>query len=343
MRQVSGKVGLDDFEILRIIGRGAYGKVSLVRHTATRRLYALKSMSKRLLAKGNNIQQTLVERELLLRNEPPFLVSARFAFQSEVKVFMVLDHVPGGEVFRRLKRDQRFTEERARLYAAEILLGLEHLHGLGVVYRDMKPENTLVDHAGHVRTTGFGFAKPNIRNEGQTTRSFCGTVEYLAPEVLQQRPYTRAVDWWSFGVIVFEMIAGMQPFCGSNRARLIRGILLEPVEFPFFFNSVPVNLIRGLLQKDPRRRLGAGPGDANEIRGHRISAGIDWGEVLTKRTASEWVPQIASDTDTPHFDMQFTDELPGVSPKDPALVPLAAQAAFENFTCDQEESVIDCD
>ena len=338
------RVSLNDFEFIKVIGRGSYGKVSLVRYKENGKLYAMKSMSKRLLAEDNNIHQILIEREVLLHNQHPFLVSAHFTFQTDAKVFIVLDYVPGGELFGRLKTEGRISESRARLYAAEILLGLQHLHKLGFIYRDMKPENILVDADGHLKVTDFGFAKNNITNERQTTNTFCGTPEYLAPEVLRQQPYTRSVDWWSFGVILFEMLSGIPPFFDSNPKKMYMGILFEPIQFPSYFSRKAIDLIMKLMDRDSTRRLGAGPTDAEEIKVHPFFEGLNWDDVMAKKTIPQWIPPMENPTDTSNFDQEFTAEPTAISFEDPSLIPADAQAAFVDFTCNQEEqSVIDVD
>ncbi|OHS99694.1 AGC family protein kinase [Tritrichomonas foetus] len=342
--EIHKRVSLDDFEFIRVIGRGSYGKVSLVRYKENGKLYALKSMSKRLLAEDNNIHQILIEREVLFKNQHPFLVSAHFAFQTDAKVFIVLDYVPGGELFGRLKIEGRISESRARLYAAEILLGLAHLHRHGFIYRDMKPENILVDADGHLKVTDFGFAKTNITREDQTTNTFCGTPEYLAPEVLRQQPYTRSVDWWSFGVILYEMLSGMPPFFDSNPKKMYMGILFEPIQFPNYFSRRAIDLVMKLMDRDPKRRLGAGPSDAEEIKAHPFFEGLNWDDVVARKTVPQWVPPMENPTDTSNFDVEFTAEPTAISFEDPSLIPVDAQAAFVDFTCNQEEqSVIDVD
>ncbi|KAK8840649.1 RAC-gamma serine/threonine-protein kinase [Tritrichomonas musculus] len=331
---------LDDFVFIRCIGRGTFGKVNLVRQKSTGQLFALKAMSKRLLAEEDNIQQILVEREILFQNKHPFLVSASFTFQTDTKVFIGLEYVPGGELFGRLKEEGRISESRARLYAAEMLLGLAHLHKHGFIYRDMKPENILVDADGHLKITDFGFAKGNITNERKTTRTFCGTPEYLAPEVLKQRPYTRSVDWWSYGVILYEMLTGLPPFYDTNPKKMYMGILFDPLRFPKFFSRRTIDICMKLLDRDAKRRLGAGPSDAEEIMNHPFFSEINWDYVLEKKYKPEWIPPIKDETDTSNFDTEFTNQPIAVSYEDPELVPEDAQSAFIGFTCNQEEQSV---
>lgn len=328
------KVSLDDFVLISVIGRGTFGKVSLVKYIENDQLYALKSMRKTKLAKVNYIQQILNEREILLKNQHPFLVAAHFTFQTETKLFIVLDYVPGGELLKRLNVEGRFSEKRTQLYAAEILLGIEHLHKHGIIYRDLKPENILVDEYGHLKITDFGFAK-NIENEETTT--FCGTPEYLAPEVIRKKAYTKSVDWWAFGIIVYEMLCGCSPFSSSNRKELMESILFDPISFPSYLSPIAIDLINKLLDRNKKTRLGSGPQDASEIKDHPFFKNVDWDAVLNKRTRPEWIPKIQDPIDVSNFDSEFTEELPGISFEDPILVPKIAQDAFKNFTFDDCE------
>lgn len=232
------KVSLEDFSFIKVIGEGTFGKVTLVKFNENGKLYALKSMKKDKLTKEGIVQKVFSEREILFKNKNPFLVSAHFTFQTETKVFIVLDYVPGGELLQRLKEEGLFSEKRTQLYAAEILLGIEHLHKHGIIYRDLKPENILVDEEGHLKITDFGFAKNIFESEGQTTGTFCGTIEYLAPEVLRQKPYTKSVDWWAFGIIVYEMLCGTSPFKGENQQKIMESILFDEIEYPSFLNTI---------------------------------------------------------------------------------------------------------
>ena len=326
------KISIEDFQIKAVIGRGTYGKVQLVKEKSTGKLFALKTMSKRLLAESDQVEQTLTERNVLLRTTHPFLVSAHYTFQTESKIFMVLDYVPGGELFGRLKEDSTFSENRVRLYAAEILLGLGHLHALGFIYRDLKPENILVGEDGHLKITDFGLAK-NTETAGGTTTTFCGTPEYIAPEMLQRLPYTKSVDWWSFGILVFEMLTGLPPFYDENVNQMYRSILRDEIQFPSHVPEPARDLIRKLLDRNPETRLGAGEQDYKEIQHHGFFASLDWKNVLDKKYKPEWVPQIKNSEDTSLFEEEFTKENIGISYEDGSIVPESAQTSFDQFTC----------
>ena len=332
------KVSLEDFKILKVLGRGNYGKVQLVKQVETGKLFALKSMSKKLIADSDQIEQTLTERNLLLKTAHPFLVAAHYTFQTDAKIFMVLDYVPGGELFGRLKEESTFSENRVRLYAAEIALGLGHLHSLGFIYRDLKPENILVDIDGHLKITDFGLAK-NTDESGGTTTSFCGTPEYIAPEMLQRQPYTKSVDWWSFGILIFEMLTGLPPFYDENVNQMYRAILRDEIQYPSHVSRNARDLIDKLLDRNPQSRLGASAQDIDEIKAHPFFAPLDWEKVYNKEYTPEWIPSIKNAEDVSLFDAEFTQEQGGVSFEDGSLIDTQTQESFTGFTCTQESTL----
>jgi serine/threonine protein kinase len=314
------KVTVEDFELLRVIGRGSYGKVQLVRSKGDKCLYAMKSLRKRALRDSDQLDQTMVERNVLLKTVHPFLVGAHWAFQSDDKIFLVLDYVPGGELFSRLREEQKFTEDRTRLYAAEVLLGLGFLHAQGFVYRDLKPENILVDRDGHLRITDFGLVKTEMAGAAAKTGTFCGTPDYIAPEMLQGLPYTRAVDWWSYGILVYEMLCGMTPFFDENSSKMYRMVINDPVRYPGELSARAKDLIGRLLEKNPALRLGACEADVEEIKAHAFFSEIHWDALLRKEIEPAWKPQLKSEVDVGNFDEEFTGEKQGVSFEESAMI-----------------------
>jgi serine/threonine protein kinase len=325
------KVCLDDFEILKLIGQGAYGSVKLVRCKLDGRPYAMKYLSTQLLQESDQLEQVMAERNVLTKSVHPFLVGAHYAFQTDAQVFLILDYVPGGELFARLKEEHRFDESRVRLYAAEILLGLGFLHQHGFVYRDLKPENILVDRDGHLRITDFGLVKGDMRSSDATTTTFCGTPEYMPPEILSGKPYSRSVDWWSFGTLVYEMLCGAPPFYDVNANKMYKMILNDRVTFPCALSAVAEDFVNRLLDKLPTHRLGGGEGDAEEIKQHPFFADLDWEKLLKKEIEAPWKPAIESDIDTSNFDAQFTQQAETM-PIEPAPLPGATLPELRGFT-----------
>lgn len=242
-------VNLNDFNIEKVLGKGAFGKVFLVTKRDTGQVYAMKSLRKDMIEQRNQKVHTKTEREILGEVNCPFIVQLRFAFQTPDKLYMVMDFVNGGELFFHLRRCTKFSEDRTQIYAAEILLALEYLHSQGIIYRDLKPENVLLDSEGHVKLTDFGLSKKFFTGE-KKAYSFCGTPEYLAPEILKGIGHDQAVDFWSFGALVYEMLAGAPPFYSRNRDVMFRNMLTKPAEMKSHFSPQAVDLLRNLLQVD---------------------------------------------------------------------------------------------
>ncbi|KAJ2109061.1 Serine/threonine-protein kinase Sgk2, partial [Coemansia sp. RSA 922] len=338
-------VGLDDFQLLSIIGKGSYGKVMLARYKDTGKVMAIKVISKsKLRGRPNEIRRVMSERKVLERTiEHPFLVGLQCAFQTKEKLFFCLDYVNGGELFFHLQRERRFSENRARFYAAEITSALEYLHGMGVVYRDLKPENCLLDADGHVKIVDFGLAKevgPVVwRTEGSAlysveeggkTGTFCGTPEYLAPEVLLRQRYGKDVDWYCLGAVLYEMLTGLPPFYDQDNNTMYRRILHEPLCFPATLppplkgngsyndscGSVPgasigklaQDFIVRILERDPQKRLGHGVFGTENVKRHVFFHGIDWDKIYRQEYAPPFVPKVSSIFDLSNIDPEFRNE-----------------------------------
>jgi len=315
----SGKktYGPEDFEILKLIGKGTFGQVFQVRKKDNKRIYAMKVLSKKVIVQKKEIQHTIGERNILVRTattESPFIVGLKFSFQTAADLYLVTDYMSGGELFWHLQKEGRFIEERAKFYIAELILALRHLHQHDIVYRDLKPENILLDANGHIALCDFGLSKANL-SQGDTTNTFCGTTEYLAPEVLlDEQGYTKMVDFWSLGVLVFEMCCGWSPFYAEDTQQMYKNIAFGKVRFPRdALSQEGRNFVKGLLNRNPAHRLGA-KGDAEELMAHPFFSDVDWNALSKKTTQPPFKPKLKGELDTSNFDPEFTNALGGDNP-----------------------------
>ncbi|XP_034946325.1 RAC serine/threonine-protein kinase [Chelonus insularis] len=309
------KVTLENFEFLKVLGKGTFGKVILCREKATGHLYAIKILRKEVIIRKDEVAHTLTENRVLRTTNHPFLISLKYSFQTADRLCFVMEYVNGGELFYHLRKARIFGEDRTRFYGAEIISALNYLHSQGIIYRDLKLENLLLDKDGHIKIADFGLCKEDI-TYGRTTKTFCGTPEYLAPEVLEDNDYGRAVDWWGVGVVMYEMICGRLPFYNHDHEKLFTLILLEEVKFPRAISNEARDLLGGLLKKDPNKRLGGGPNDGKDIMNHAFFSSIDWADLVAKRISPPFKPQVTSDTDTRYFDSEFTGESVELTPPD---------------------------
>ncbi|KAF8592617.1 kinase-like protein [Ramaria rubella] len=296
-----------DFEFLKLIGRGTFGRVFQVRKKDTKRIYAMKVLSKKEIVAKKEVAHTIGERKILQRSlESPFLVGLKFSFQTDSELYLVTDFKSGGELFWHLQRETRFSEDRARFYIAELVLALEHLHKYDIVYRDLKPENILLDATGHVALCDFGLSKPDLPSD-QLTNTFCGTTEYLAPEVLlDDHGYSKLVDFWSLGVLLFEMCCGWSPFYAEDTQQMYKNICFGKIRFPKGVIGEDGKLfVKGLLNRNPKHRLGA-INDAAELKAHPFFKSIDWKALSLKQVTPPFRPDVESDESTTNFDPEFT-------------------------------------
>ncbi|EIW71239.1 hypothetical protein TREMEDRAFT_42662 [Tremella mesenterica DSM 1558] len=321
---------IDSFELLKVVGKGSFGKVMQVRKRDTLRIYALKTIRKAHIVSRSEVTHTLAERTVLAQVNCPFIVPLKFSFQTKEKLYLVLAFINGGELFHHLQREGKFNETRSRYYAAELLVALEHLHGFNVVYRDLKPENILLDYTGHIALCDFGLCKLNM-TENDTTNTFCGTPEYLAPELLSGHGYTKCVDWWTLGVLLYEMMTGLPPFYDENTNEMYRKILSDPLRFPEEFGSEARSLLTQLLNRDPAKRLGVN--GAQEIKNHPFFARhIDFKKLWAKKIQPPFKPAVASAIDTSNFDEEFTSEVPLDSVVDDSHLSQTVQQQFAGFS-----------
>lgn len=313
VQSVCRKMCADDFENLRCLGKGAFGTVNLVKQQETGRLYAQKMFKKASLTVHKRlVEQTRTERTILESvNRHPFVVKLYYAFQDHEKLYLILEYAQGGELFTHLSMERMFSESTAAFYMAEIILALEHLHhNVRVIYRDLKPENCLLDHEGHLLLTDFGLSKVALEEEGDRTNSILGTIEYMAPEVIQGQAYDFTVDWWSLGAIGYDLLTGAPPFSGNNHAKIQQNILKQKLQLPYFLGPDAKDLLTRLLRKEPHKRLGGTTKkELATLKAHRFFRKIDW-QKLEKREVEPPIQPLVTDPElAENFSKDFT-ELP---------------------------------
>ncbi|XP_054053891.1 ribosomal protein S6 kinase alpha-5 isoform X3 [Rissa tridactyla] len=334
------KVGIENFELLKVLGTGAYGKVFLVRKVSGHdagKLYAMKVLKKAtIVQKAKTTEHTRTERQVLEHiRQSPFLVTLHYAFQTDTKLHLILDYINGGELFTHLSHRERFSENEVQIYIGEIVLALEHLHKLGIIYRDIKLENILLDSDGHVVLTDFGLSKEFLTDENERAYSFCGTIEYMAPDIVRggDTGHDKAVDWWSVGVLMYELLTGASPFTvdgeKNSQAEISRRILKSEPPYPQEMSALSKDIIQRLLMKDPKKRLGCGPTDADEIKQHPFFQNMNWDDLAAKKVSAPFKPVIRDELDVSNFAEEFTEMDPTYSP---AATPQTSERIFQLHT-----------
>ncbi|KAF5345536.1 hypothetical protein D9758_011998 [Tetrapyrgos nigripes] len=309
------KVGLDDFNFLAVLGKGNFGKVMLAEEKKTNGLYAIKVLKKEFIIDNDEVESTRSEKRVFLaaaKERHPFLLGLHSCFQTETRVYFVMEYVSGGDLMLHIQRKQ-FSLRQAKFYASEVLLALEYFHQNGIIYRDLKLDNILLTLDGHVKVADYGLCKEEMWF-GNTTSTFCGTPEFMAPEILLEQRYGRAVDWWAFGVLTYEMLLGQSPFRGDDEDEIFDAILEDEPLYPITMPRDAVSILQKLLTRDPNRRLGSGKDDAEEIKKQGFFRDVNWDDVVNKRIPPPYFPTINGSADTSNFDEEFTREQPTLTP-----------------------------
>jgi len=294
---------LSCFDVLKVIGRGTFGKVILVRNKYDQSLLAIKCIKKHQIIKNKNIENIKNEKRILEKIEHPFIISLRYTFQNKEKIFMAFDYYNGGELFFHLQKQRRFSENLARFYAAEIYIALRYLHKQKYVYRDLKPENIILDKTGHIKLIDFGLAKEDI-SPSNLTNTICGTNEYIPPEVICGKKYGFNFDWWGFGNILYEMLYGFPAFNDQSKTNLFRKIVYSEPSYKGVNISIDaLDLLKSLLKKDPKERI-----KPEDIPNHPWFQGTNFEDILSMRVVPPYKPKIKNEEDLSNIDPTFLNE-----------------------------------
>uniref|UniRef100_A0A8C2GL37 protein kinase C n=1 Tax=Cyprinus carpio TaxID=7962 RepID=A0A8C2GL37_CYPCA len=324
---------LTDFKCVAVLGRGHFGKVLLAEYKTTGEMFAIKALKKGDIVARDEVDSLMCEKrifETVNSVRHPFLVNLFACFQTKEHVCFVMEYAAGGDLMMHIHADV-FSEVRSVFYAACVVLGLQFLHDHKIVYRDLKLDNLLLDTEGYVKIADFGLCKEGMGFKDRTS-TFCGTPEFLAPEVLTETSYTRAVDWWGLGVLIFEMLVGESPFPGDDEEEVFDSIVNDEVRYPRFLSTEAISIMRRLLRRNPERRLGAGERDAEEVKKHPFFRDMDWAALLAKKIRPPFMPTIKGREDVSNFDDEFTSEAPILTPpREPRVLTVSEQEMFADF------------
>lgn len=326
------KVGLDDFQFLAVLGKGNFGKVMLAESRHTQKLCAIKVLKKDFIVENEEAESVKSEKQVFLtanRERHPFLLNLHCCFQTENRIYFVMEYVSGGDLMWHIQKS-RFSAKRAKFYACEVLLALKYFHDNGIIYRDLKLDNILLTTQGHIKIGDYGLCKENMWYKN-TTGTFCGTPEFMAPEIIAGKPYDRSVDWWAFGVLMFQMLLCQSPFKGDDEDDIFNAIEHDDVRYPISMPRQTVLVLQALLTKEASQRLGSSERDALEIMEHPYFLDVNFDDVLNLRIQPPYLPEISSEHDYSNFDQEFTSETPRLTPVETVLTS-EMQEQFRGFS-----------
>ncbi|XP_023245369.1 protein kinase C isoform X2 [Copidosoma floridanum] len=329
------KYGLADFNFIKVLGKGSFGKVMLAeKKDNPEEIYAVKILKKDVIIQDDDVECTMTEKRILaLAAKHPFLTALHSCFQTKERLFFVMEYVNGGDLMFQIQKACKFEESRARFYAAEVTLALQFLHEHGVIYRDLKLDNILLDQEGHCKLADFGMCKEKMF-PGKLTNTFCGTPDYIAPEILQEIEYGASVDWWALGVLMYEMMVGQPPFEADNEDDLFESILKDDVLYPVWLSEEAVSILKGFMTKNQNRRLGCVTinGGEKAIREHPFFQHMDWDALEARKIKPPFKPKVKNKKDAVNFDAEFTKEEPVLTPISSDITSSINQEEFKNFS-----------
>ncbi|XP_078517763.1 protein kinase C delta type isoform X6 [Lissotriton helveticus] len=325
---ISSRIAIENFTFHKVLGKGSFGKVILAELKGKNEFFAIKALKKDVVLIDDDVECTMVEKRVLaLAWDNPFLTHIYCSFHTKDHLFFVMEFLNGGDLMFHIQDKGRFDLFRATFYAAEIVCGLQFLHSKGIIYRDLKLDNVMLDRDGHIKIADFGMCKENVSTDNKAT-TFCGTPDYIAPEILQGLKYTFSVDWWSFGVLLYEMLIGQSPFHGDDEDELFESIRVDTPHYPRWITKESKDILEKLFERDPLKRLGI----TGNIKLHPFFKTINWTALEKREVDPPFKPKVKSPGDYNNFDREFLSEKPRLSYSDKNLIDSMDQSAFHGFS-----------